>query len=513
VSKIFPVYPPRWVFTLYFILITAGVMFSNDSLAAFPEKVNAVYLPSHCFTERKISEFIHYAKLSGINAAVLHVKDPHGWIRWKSGNALAAQIGAVAANGRVEPVLKKLKHQGFWTIAKLDLFADHRLATQRPEMGVLDIRSDGPWLDKKGLAWTNPYNQRVWDYNIALACELAALGFDEIQFDYVRFPSDGDLTSTYYPSRVEHLTKTRCIGKFLETAYGSLHPLGVTISVDVFGLVAWKTEDFGVGQLIESIAPHVDVICPMLYPSHFPPGFLGQQNPGDYPLEIMEMSLKRIQNRTDKTIRPWIQGFWYMPQQINAQLNGLANAGTASWSAWNPSGNYSPTYEALARRSNQIFPEPQFYPSLTEIGQRNQRIIPGSSRVVNLTNYTQGYSIISLEVSGNKNRPAYATLIQVLETLDEGIMDRILTIRQIPFSNRTAKYAKKLRLADLLCRDLQIDPHRLRPRPIYIDWHEDCRFTRSIPPERLSSYRTAGKVLFAADRDILAGMPKEPVAN
>ena len=380
-------------------------------------------------------------------------------------------------------------------------------------MGIIDTVTGKQWVDQQGLGWTNPYNRTVWAYNIALARELVELGFDEIQFDYIRFPSDGDLSHISYPLKPRQLSKTQCIGKFLESAYGSLHPLGVTISVDLFGLVAWKTEDFGVGQTIEAIAPHVDVICPMLYPSHFPPGFLGQQKPGDYPLEIMETSLNRIQKRTDKIIRPWIQGFWYTPRQINAQLNGLVNAKTASWSVWNPSGNYSATFEALAHRLDQTFPEPQFYPSLTEISQRDQRVIPGSSRVVNLTNYKQGYSIISLEESRNKNRPAYVNLIQVFETLDEGIMDQILTIRQVPFSRRTAKYSKKLWLADLLCRDLQIDPHLLRPRPIYIDWHNNCRFTREIPRERLSSYRTAGEVVFATDRDILAGVPQEPAAN
>ena len=485
-----------------------SILPSNDSLAALSANVKALYLPAHCFAERNINEFIHYAKLAGLNAAVLHVKDPHGWIRWKSDNALALEIGALAANGLVEPALKRLKAQGFWTIAKLDLFVDHRLVTRRPELGIIDIVTAEQWVDKKGLGWANPYNRKVWEYNIALARELVELGFDEIQFDYIRFPSDGDLARIRYPQKPENLSKAQCIGQFLESAYGTLHPLGVTISVDVFGLVAWKTEDFGVGQLIEAIAPHVDVICPMLYPSHFPPGFLGQQKPGDYPLEIMETSLNRIQKRTDKIIRPWIQGFWYTPGQINAQLNGLADARTASWSVWNPSGNYSPTYEALAQRLNQTFPEPQFYPSITEIGQRDQRIIPGSSRVVNLTDYKQGYSIISLEASKNKKGPAYATLIQVLETLDEGIMDQILTTRQVPFSHRTAKYSKKLWLADLFCRDLQIDPHVLRPRPIYIDWQNNCRFTREIPRERLSSYRTAGEVIFAADRNVYARRPK-----
>jgi len=259
--------------------------------------------------------------------------------------------------------------------------------------------------------------------------------------------------------------------------------------------------------LIESIAPHVDVICPMLYPSHFSPGFLGQLNLGDSPHEIVELSLKRMQKRTDKIIRPWIQGFWYNPAEINAQLNGLANAKTASWSVWNPSGNYSPTYAALAARLNQTFAEPQFYPSLAEIGQRDQHIIPGRARIVNLTNFKQGYSIISLEASGNKNRSAYTTLIQVLETLDEGIMDKILATRQIPFTLRTGKYSKKLQLAELLCRDLQIDPHVLRPKPIYINWQNACRFSRTIPHQPLIDYETAGEALLAGDRDIYAIKP------
>jgi hypothetical protein len=233
---------------------------------------------------------------------------------------------------------------------------------------------------------------------------------------------------------------------------------------------------------------------------------LGRKRPQDYPLEIMEMSLKRIEKRTDKSIRPWIQGFWYTAREINAQINGVANARTAGWSVWNPGGHYANTYEALARRLNQIFPEPQFYPSIAEIGARNQRIIPGNSRVVNLTNYKQGYSIISLERPGTQKNPAYSSLIEVLETLDEGIMDRILSVRQIPFSRRTAKYSKKLRLADLLCRDLQTDPHLLRPRPVYIDWHNNCRFTLIIPRERLSDYQDAGEAVFATERDFLAEM-------
>lgn len=508
VKKLKPVQICRWIWWKLAINLTLLLLVTSHSPASTPEDIKALYLPSHCFTERKIDEFVHYAKLAGINAAVLHVKDPHGRIRWKSNNVQAAEIGAVASNGLVESALRQLKARDFWTVAKLDVFVDHQLVTKRPDMGIIDIQSGRPWSDKKGLYWANPFNQKVWEYNLALCKELVMLGFDEIQFDYIRFPSDGDLSAIQYPLDTGHLNKTQCIGKFLESAHAELKPTGVTISVDLFGMVAWKTVDFGVGQLIETIAPHVDVICPMLYPSHFPSGFLGKKNPGEYPQEIMELSMKRMKSRTGKIIRPWVQGFWYKPGDINAQLDGISVGGTTGWSVWNPSGDYSTTYRALAVRLNQTFPAPQFYPSVTEIIHNDERIIPGDHRVVNFTNYKQGYSIVSLEESKNGSKGAYSTLIQVLQTLDEGIMDRILATREIPFSRRTCKYNKKVRLANLLCKDLQIDPRRLRPKTIYIDWQNGCRFTGTIPEDRLINYRIAAEAIFAKDLDIYAVLSK-----
>jgi hypothetical protein len=508
VSKLKPDRICKGIWWKLAINLTILLLTTSQSPASTPEDITALYLPSHCFTERRIDAFVHYAKLAGINAAVLHVKDPHGRIRWKSSNAQAAEIGAVASNGLVENALRQLKAQGLWTVAKLDVFVDHQLVAQRPDMGIINIQSGNPWSDKKGLYWANPFNQKVWEYNIALCKELAALGFDEIQFDYIRFPSDGDLSVIEYPLDMGQLNKAQCIGKFLESAHAELKPTGVTISVDVFGMVAWKTVDFGVGQLIETIAPHVDVICPMLYPSHFPSGFLGKKEPGKYPQEIMELSMKRMKRRTGKIIRPWVQGFWYQPSDINAQLDGLSASGASGWAVWNPSGNYSTTYRALSVRLNQTFPQPEFYPSLTEIIHNEDRIIAGDHRVVNFTNYKLGYSIVSLEESKNSAKGAYATLIQVLETLDEGIVDRILATRNIPFSKRTCRYNKKVRLAGLLCKDLQISPRRLRPKAIYIDWQNGCRFTGSIPADRLINYRIAAEVTFSKDRDIYAILSK-----
>jgi hypothetical protein len=505
--KLIPIKKYKRISFLCCTLIAGCVFWPFDGRAALPEKVNAIYLPSNCFTERKIAEFTHYAALTGLNAVVLHVKDPYGRIRWKSNNQLAQKMGAMASNGRVEHTLRRLKEKGFWCIAKLDTFADHRLVYNNPYLGILDIRTGGPWNDKNGLYWANPYNSKVWEYNIALCRELVELGFDEIQFDYIRFPSDGDLSAIHYPNKPQNVSRTACIGKFLETAYRDLKPTGVTISVDVFGLVAWKTEDFGVGQKIEAMAPNVDVICPMFYPSHFPPGFRGLQYPAENPLKIMELSTKRMQKRTGKRVRPWIQGFWYAPEDINAQIDGLCQADTSSWSVWNPSGNYSTAYAALAIQKKQKFPEPQFYPSAVDLGDRIDRVIRGKSRIINLTSYKQGYTIISLEKYRRGAGKSYSTLNKVLGTLDEGIMDRILATRQIPFSRFTPKYSKKSRLVALLCADLKIDPRVLRPGPIYIDWKDDCEFTPDIPRSRLSNYRIAGEKAFVSGRDVYANFP------
>jgi hypothetical protein len=469
-------------------LVMILLMIFGSGFAEIPDSTNGLYIPASKIADRKISEFIHYADLAGLNAAVLHVKDPHGWLSWKSNDPVAVEIGAGRRGGHLPDMLKKLKANGIWTIAKLDVFVDHQLISHRPEWGLLDVRTGNPWTDKNGSYWANPYDQRVWDYNLNLCRELVAMGFDEIQFDYIRFPSDGDLLNIAYPHVLPDLAKSHCISAFLKTAQGVLKPMGVVMSVDLFGLVAWKDDDFGIGQVVEEIAPYVDVLCPMLYPSHFPEGFLGKKNPARYPRQIMELSVKRLEKRTTKIIRPWIQGFWYSPDEINAQLDGVSSAGGVNWSIWNPSGNYATTYSALAARQHTIFPEPQFYPSLSEILKQDPKVIRGNLRVVNLTDYQKGFSILSLEESTKQYRSSYSTPMAMLATLDESIMDRILSQRDIAFKPVTSQRVKRVLLADLMCKDIDIEARRLRPMPIYIDWQSTCRFTRSIPEDRLSTY-------------------------
>jgi hypothetical protein len=455
-----------------------------------PEKLTGVYFPSTCLRGRSFEGILHYMEAAGLNLAVLHAKDPNGRLFWKSDNTTAKEIRASLPNPVFVTAVNTLKQKGIWTAAKLDVFQDSLLVTNHPEMGIKDSETGELWADRKGLHWANPYDRRVWEYTIALCLELIEIGIDEIQFDYIRFPTDGDLSTIEYPVILEDTSQEECIGKFLAYANSRLKPFGVVISIDIFGLTAWKTADFGVGQVLEQIIPHVDVICPMLYPSHFPENFLRLKNPGQYPHRIVKSSLEEMKKRTEKEIRPWIQGFWYTPEEIIAQLQGVFESDIQTWTVWNPSGRYSQTFDALEIYAGTPFLEPEFYPLLEDLRKQDDLVVPGRTRIINHTSYREGYSIISLDdsIEGEKNE--FATIMGVLSTLDESIIDRILISRELAFSHWTSRYTKVKHITNLITKDLDADPCRMRPAPIYIDWEDECIFTRSIPLERLELYKT-----------------------
>jgi hypothetical protein len=455
---------------------------------------HALYVPSHKITRRTLDEIVHYAALTPVNAVVLHVKTAKGRLMWPSENPTAIALGAGSEHSRLAMHVARLKRDHIRSIAKLDVFADDRLATAMPELSVMDCRTGAPWTDANGLHWVNPADSRVWAYNIALAKELARMGFDEIQFDYVRFPSDGDLSVIRYPNTWPGFSKSDFIEGFLENAYSALKPLGVCVSADVFGLTAWKTDDFGIGQVLEKMAPHLDVICPMFYPSHFPSGFLGKKSPGAFPELIMETSMRSMLKRTNKPVRPWVQGFWYGPKQIVAQIDGIDKASGDSWSIWNPAGHYALSYQAMAERAGITLSRPKFYPTVTDLASRKAHATLGDRGVVNYTSFKQGYSILSLEAADRGSRSPYSSPGAVLSTLEEGIMDHMLKTRGIAFKADAEPYTKRQLLSDMLSRDLGISARRMRPEPIYVDWAGDCIFTtKGIPQPRLAMYAQADR--------------------
>ncbi|MDO8690671.1 MAG: putative glycoside hydrolase, partial [Dehalococcoidia bacterium] len=244
------------------------------------------------------------------------------------------------------------KARHVYTIARIVAFKDDPLASARPDLAVHNRRTGGLWTDNEGLAWTDPFQPEVWDYNIAIAVEAAQKGFDEIQFDYVRFPTDGDVDGAVFSQPSTQETRQYAIQGFLAKARQALKPMGVKLGIDTFGYTAWRDDDMGIGQKLEDLAPLVDVISPMLYPSTFGSGIPDYTYAVAYPYEIVYYSLNRALDRVGPTgveIRPWLQDFpdyafdrrTYTAADVLAQEQATYDAGATGWMLWDPRVRYT----------------------------------------------------------------------------------------------------------------------------------------------------------------------------
>lgn len=295
-----------------------------------------------------------------LNAVVIDVKGDRGLIPYTTTVQMAADIGAnPRAMVKDWPGLMQWFHErNVYTIARIVVFKDEPLATAHPEWAVIDSETGAIWRDRENLGWTDPAREEVWDYNIALAVEAAQLGFDEIQFDYVRFPTDGAISRATFSVENKPENRLAAVTGFLSKARAALEPLGVKMAVDVFGYTTWRSDDMGIGQQIEAMAPYLDVISPMLYPSTFGDGLPGlpqYRQAVAFPYEIVNLSVQRTVNRLaavnpNLVVRPWIQDFpdyafdrrTYTPDQIRLQMEGARRAGGRGWMLWDPRVRYTP---------------------------------------------------------------------------------------------------------------------------------------------------------------------------
>ena len=229
------------------------------------------------------------------------------------------------------------------------MFQDPYLAEHRPDIALASVNG-GLWRDRKGLAWVDPTEQLVWKYNLDLAEAAVGLGFDEINFDYIRFPSDGDVSKIIYADLDKVGGKNSVMGRFYRYVDFRMRFLPALTSADVFGMVLWRTDGLNIGQRLQDAAPHFDYIAPMVYPSHYPTGFEGYDNPAEHPYEIVYKSLVRAgkglkDGRAE--LRPWIQDFDlgadYTPQMIRQEIQASYDAGANSWCVWNASNRYTAT--------------------------------------------------------------------------------------------------------------------------------------------------------------------------
>jgi hypothetical protein len=299
----------------------------------------------------KIDQYIAL-KRDGLNTIELDVKDENGEVAFvPSSVPLARAIGAAKPYYKPREMARKVHAAGLYLVGRIVTFEDPVLSQRRP--GLALHNADGSlWKNNAGLGWTNEYDKRVWDYVVSLGAAAARVGFDEIQFDYVRFPSDGDVSQIRYPVKSSE-PKGWTIARFAHYAARRLHPLGARVSVDVFGLSA--TRNLGIGQKPGRLARYVDAVYPMVYPSHFYAGEYGLDDPNADPGDTVDQALADFQRalRGKKALLvPWLQDFslgrTYTLVDVQAQIQAARGRGAAGFMLWNPVGLY--TTEALSDR-------------------------------------------------------------------------------------------------------------------------------------------------------------------
>jgi len=315
-------------------------------------EVKGLYLTSYTASlPNKIDGFISFMKNSALNAVVIDIKDYSGVIAYDSQIDMVNQLQTDRNLIKDVPgLIKKLHDNNIYVIARQTVFQDPALTSKKPDWAVQNSVTGRAWHDYKGLVWADPTRQEVWDYNLQIAKEAISLGFDEINFDYIRFPSDGPMAQMKFAG-FGGKPKAYVMKEFFKYLYENLKTEPAYLSADLFGFTTERTDDMNIGQQIEDAALYFDYVCPMVYPSHYPSGYLNYKNPAQYPYQVVshalikgEESLKVVENLRAK-IRPWLQNFNmgadYTPAMIDLQIKAAKEAGTFGYTLWNARNVYS----------------------------------------------------------------------------------------------------------------------------------------------------------------------------
>jgi hypothetical protein len=321
-----------------------------------PFAAKGVYVTFRTAGNSRMDEITGLIKRTELNAVVIDLKDYTGRIPFDADNEIINKVGSEKIFIKdIKSLIKNLHKEGIYVIARIAVFEDNYLARERTDLALKRV-GGGLWEDNNGLTWLDPASQEVWDYNLEIAKEAIRVDFDEINFDYIRFPSDGNTSSIIYPFWDGKTLKKEVIRQFFEYVHQRIKPLGIPISADLFGLTLTSTNDLGIGQWLEYAAPNFDYICPMVYPSHYPPTFLGFENPAAHPYEVIYDGLKKGNERIASMsasnpdvpmakLRPWLQDFnmgaIYDAHMIELQKQATYDAGGFGWLLWNPKNIYT----------------------------------------------------------------------------------------------------------------------------------------------------------------------------
>lgn len=321
-------------------------------------KVKGIYVTAYSAGGSRMNQLVDLLDNTDLNAMVIDIKDDEGYITYKTDNPKLKELGKSQPFIKdIKQLMKRLEKHDIYPIARVVVFKDTILAKKNPELSFR--KRDGTvWTNGGGDSFVNPYSNEVWDYNIEIAKEAAKLGFKEIQFDYVRFPEGFEKRADSLKYTKTDQSRVDVVSDFVQYAREELAPLGIRVSVDIFGYAASVPAAEGIGQDFVKISKNVDIISPMVYPSHYTAGWFGSPVPDKAPYQTIKGSMEDTHKKLDELgeqkpiIRPWIQDFtasWlgsgnyakYGKKEIEEQIRALKDTNVDEYLLWNASNRYT----------------------------------------------------------------------------------------------------------------------------------------------------------------------------
>ncbi len=320
---------PAWVSTEFVWDGGAG----DEAVVLEPFSARAVHLSGEAVSTQ-LPVFLEMAATTELNSLMIDLKDETGYIWYNSDDPTAREVGAISPVYNLEDVIAQAHAADLYMIGRLVAFQDPVAAIGKPSMAVWDSDLNQAY-SANGQYFLDPTDPDARAYAMSLAVEACAAGLDEIQFDYVRFP-DARRESAQFDGGVGAEVRIATITDFLKEAVSALRPMGCAVAADIFGFITTAVDDGGIGQKWEELTAVVDVASPMLYPSHYGPGWFGHDNPNEHPGDVVTRALEDAmeRNSTNLVIRPWLQDFGYSTESVRSQIDSVEAFGLG-WMLWN----------------------------------------------------------------------------------------------------------------------------------------------------------------------------------
>ncbi|HDQ16740.1 MAG TPA: hypothetical protein ENN31_01295, partial [Candidatus Vogelbacteria bacterium] len=326
---------------------------SNDfKERQIPKPLRAIYLTGYTAGNlNRRQALVKLVEETELNALVIDIKDDSGYLSFlPETKELQAYNTGLTKIKDLDIFLSELKEKNIFVIGRISVFQDPLLAIRRPDLAIKDYQGN-IWRDHKNLAWLDPSKKEVWHYVSLIAEESFRRGFDEINFDYIRFPSDGNIKTILYSPEILLRRQADVLEDFFAFIKKESQRVGYITSADLFGLTTVNTDDLGIGQILEKAVSYFDYIAPMVYPSHYPVGFRGLSNPNHHVYQVVRYSMAEAISRLElmgedsQKLRPWLQDFnypiTYVPQMVIDQKKAVYDSGLDSFMLWNPRNIYT----------------------------------------------------------------------------------------------------------------------------------------------------------------------------